>query len=206
MGTISPDLTYNDKNTQVNSGGALTRDQTSVEYYGTVFTIAESPRTAGVIWAGSDDGLVHVTRDGGKTWTNVTPKGIPEWSRISLIEASHFSPGTAYVASNHYQMDDMKPYIYRTTDYGASWQLLVDGIPPTEFVRVVREDPVRKGLLFAGTERGVFVSFDDGSHWQTLRKNLPIVPVHDLAIRKVSLPRRTGGRSGFSTTSRRFGR
>ncbi|HZK77716.1 MAG TPA: glycosyl hydrolase [Gemmatimonadaceae bacterium] len=192
---ISPDLTRNDPRTLGPSGGPITKDQTSVEYYGTVFTIAESPITAGVIWAGSDDGLVHVTRDNGKTWRNVTPKGIPEWSRISLIEASHFSPGTAYVAANHFQMDDMRPYIYRTTDYGASWQLLVDGIPPTEFVRVVREDPVRKGLLYAGTERGVWVSFDDGAHWQTLRKNLPIVPVHDLAIKEGDLIAATHGRS-----------
>src|SRR6476469_8604342 len=175
---ISPDLTRHDPRTLGPSGGPITKDQTSVEYYATVFTIAESPVTAGVIWAGSDDGLIHVTRDNGKTWKNVTPKGIPEWSRISMIEASNFSAGTAYAASNHYQMDDMKPYIYRTSDYGASWQLLVNGIPPTEFVRVVREDPVRKGLLYAGTERGVWVSFDEGTHWQTLRKNLPIVPVH----------------------------
>ncbi|MEP6507076.1 MAG: glycosyl hydrolase [Gemmatimonadales bacterium] len=192
---ISPDLTRNDPKTLGPSGGPLTKDQTSVEYYGTVFSIAESPVTAGVIWAGSDDGLVHITRDNGKTWKNITPKGIPEWSRISMIEPSHFSAGTAYVASNHYQMDDMKPYIYRTTDYGVSWQLVVDGIPPTEFLRVVREDPVRKGLLYAGTERGVWVSFDDGSHWQTLRKNLPIVPVHDLAIREGDLIAATHGRS-----------
>ncbi|MEO5904645.1 MAG: glycosyl hydrolase [Gemmatimonadaceae bacterium] len=192
---ISPDLTRNDPKTLGPSGGPITKDQTSVEYYGTVFTIAESPTTAGVIWAGSDDGLVHVTRDNGKTWKNVTPRGIPEWSRVSMIEASHFSAGTAYVASNHFQMDDMKPYMYRTTDYGASWQLLVDGIPSTEFLRVVREDPERKGLLYAGTERGVWVSFDDGNHWQTLRKNLPIVPVHDLAIKEGDLVAATHGRS-----------
>jgi photosystem II stability/assembly factor-like uncharacterized protein len=192
---ISPDLTRNDPRTLGPSGGPITKDQTSVEYYGTVFTIAESPVTAGVIWAGSDDGLVHVTRNNGKTWQNVTPKGIPEWSRISLIEASHFSPGTAYVASNHYQMDDMKPYIYRTSDYGATWQLIVDGIPATEFVRAVREDPIRRGLLYAATERGVWVSFDDGGHWQSLRKNLPIVPVHDLAIKEGDLIAATHGRS-----------
>jgi photosystem II stability/assembly factor-like uncharacterized protein len=192
---ISPDLTRNDPRTLGPSGGPITKDQTSVEYYGTVFTIAESPVTAGVIWAGSDDGLVHVTRNNGRTWQNVTPKSIPEWSRISLIEASHFSPGTAYVASNHYQMDDMKPYIYRTADYGATWQLIVDGIPATEFVRAVREDPVRRGLLYAATERGVWVSFDDGGHWQSLRKNLPIVPVHDLAIKEGDLIAATHGRS-----------
>jgi photosystem II stability/assembly factor-like uncharacterized protein len=192
---ISPDLTRNDPHTLGPSGGPITKDQTSVEYYGTVFTIAESPVTAGVIWAGSDDGLVHVTRNNGKSWQNVTPKSIPEWSRVSLIEASHFSPGTAYVASNHYQMDDMKPYIYRTSDYGATWQLIVDGIPSTEFVRAVREDPVRRGLLYAATERGVWVSFDDGGHWQSLRRNLPIVPVHDLAIKEGDLIAATHGRS-----------
>ncbi len=192
---ISPDLTRNDPRTLGASGGPITKDQTSVEYYGTVFTIAESPVTAGVMWAGSDDGLVHVTRDNAKTWKNVTPNSIPEWSRVSLIEASHFSAGTAYVAANHYQMDDMRPYIYRTTDYGATWQLIVNGIPSTEFVRVVREDPVRRGLLYAGTERGVWVSFDDGAHWQSLRKNLPIVPVHDLAIKEGDLIAATHGRS-----------
>ncbi len=192
---ISPDLTRNDPRTLGPSGGPITKDQTSVEYYATVFTIAESPLTAGVIWAGSDDGLIHVTRDNGKTWKNVTPAGMPEWSRISMIEASHFQPGTAYAAANHYQMDDLKPYIYRTSDYGATWQLAVDGIPATEFVRVVREDPERKGLLYAGTERGVWVSFDEGGTWQSLRRNLPIVPVHDLAVKEGDLIAATHGRS-----------
>jgi photosystem II stability/assembly factor-like uncharacterized protein len=192
---ISPDLTRHDPRTLGPSGGPITKDQTSVEYYATVFTIAESPVTRGVIWAGSDDGLVHVTRDNGRTWKNVTPRGIPEWSRISIIEASHHSPGTAYIASNHYQMDDFKPYIYRTTDYGATWKLIVDGIPANEFTRVVREDPVRKGLLYAGTEKGVWVSFNDGDSWQTLRRNLPIVPIHDLAVKEGDLVAATHGRS-----------
>jgi photosystem II stability/assembly factor-like uncharacterized protein len=192
---ISPDLTRHDPRTLGPSGGPITKDQTSVEYYATVFTIAESPVTAGVIWAGSDDGLIHVTRDNGKTWKNVTPRNIPEWSRISMIEPSHFSPGTAYVASNHYQMDDFKPYIYRTTDYGATWQLIVNGIPANEFTRVVREDPVRRGLLYAGTERGAWVSFNDGGTWQTLRRNLPIVPIHDLAVKEGDLIAATHGRS-----------
>ncbi|MDO8502059.1 MAG: glycosyl hydrolase [Gemmatimonadaceae bacterium] len=192
---ISPDLTRHDPRTLGPSGGPITKDQTSVEYYATVFAIAESPVTPGVIWAGSDDGLVHVTRDNGKSWKNVTPPNIPEWSRISIIEPSHFVPGTAYVASNHFQMDDMRPYIYRTTDYGATWQLVVDGIPPTEFVRVVREDPVRRGLLFAGTERGVWVSFNNGGAWQSLRRNLPFVPVHDLAVKEGDLVAATHGRS-----------
>lgn len=193
---ISPDLTRHDPRTLGASGGPITKDQTSVEYYGTVFAIAESPVQAGVIWAGSDDGLIHITRDAGKSWTNVTPKGFPEWTRVSIIEPSHFSPGTAYVAANRYQLDDMRPYLYKTTDYGKTWTTIVDGIPSTEFTRVIREDPVRRGLLFAGTERGAWVSFDDGGHWQTLRRNLPIVPVHDFAIKDGDLVAATHGR-GF---------
>jgi photosystem II stability/assembly factor-like uncharacterized protein len=192
---ISPDLTRHDPRTLGSSGGPITKDQTSVEYYATVFTIAESPRVAGVIWAGSDDGLVHVTRDGGKTWKNVTPAGLPEWARISIIEPSNFSPGAAYLAANRYQLDDMKPYLYKTTDYGASWTPITNGIPATEFTRVVREDPERAGLLYAGTERGVWVSFDDGASWQTLRRNLPIVPIHDLAVKEGDLVAATHGRS-----------
>ena len=192
---ISPDLTRHDPRTLGSSGGPITKDQTSVEYYATVFTIAESPRTAGVIWAGSDDGLAHITRDGGKTWKNVTPAGLPAWARISMIEASNFAPGTAYLAANRYQLDDMKPYLYRTNDYGASWTPITNGIPATEFTRVVREDPERAGLLYAGTERGVWVSFDDGANWQTLRRNLPIVPIHDLALKEGDLIAATHGRS-----------
>lgn len=192
---ISPDLTRHDPKTLGSSGGPITKDQTSVEYYGTVFTIAESPRTAGVIWAGSDDGLVHVTRDGGKTWKNVTPTGLPEWARISMIEPSNFSAGTAYVAANRFQLDDMRPYLYRTNDYGATWTPITNGIPATEFTRVLREDPERTGLLYAGTERGVWVSFDDGANWQSLRRNLPIVPIHDLAVKEGDLIAATHGRS-----------
>lgn len=192
---ISPDLTRHDPRTLGPSGGPITKDQTSVEYYATVFAIAESPVTAGVIWGGSDDGLVHVTRDNGRTWKNVTPPNLREWARVSIIEPSHFSAATAYVAANRYQMDDLKPYIYRTTDYGATWQLIVNGIPENEFTRVVREDPVRKGLLYAGTERGVWVSLNDGTSWHTLRRNLPIVPVHDLAVKEGDLVAATHGRS-----------
>ncbi len=193
---ISPDLTRHDPRTLGSSGGPITKDQTSVEYYATVFTIAESPVRAGVIWGGSDDGLMHLTRDAGKTWTNVTPKGIPEWMRMSMIEPSHFSAGTAYLAGNRYQLDDFKPYLFKTTDYGATWTPITTGIPATEFTRVIREDPARQGLLYAGTERGVWVSFDDGAHWQTLRRNLPPVPVHDLAIKEGDLIAATHGR-GF---------
>ena len=193
---ISPDLTRHDPRTLGSSGGPITKDQTSVEYYGTVFTIAESPVKAGIIWAGSDDGLVNVTRDGGKTWTNVTPKGIPEWMRMSMIEPSHFSAGTAYLAGNRYQLDDFKPYLFKTTDYGATWSPITTGIPAAEFTRVIREDPTRPGLLYAGTERGVWISFDDGAHWQTLRRNLPLVAVHDLAVKEGDLVAATHGR-GF---------
>ncbi len=192
---ISPDLTRHDPRTLGASGGPITKDQTSVEYYATVFTIAESPRTAGVIWAGSDDGLVHITRDGGKSWKNVTPAGLPEWARISMIDASNFATGTAYVAANRYQLDDMKPYLYKTNDYGATWTPITSGIPATEFTRVLREDPERAGLLYAGTERGVWVSFDDGANWQSLRRNLPMVPIHDLAVKEGDLIAATHGRS-----------
>ena len=192
---ISPDLTRNEPRTLGSSGGPITKDQTSVEYYGTVFTIAESPRTAGVIWAGSDDGLVQITRDGGRTWKNVTPPTLPEWARISMIEPSNFTSGTAYVAANRYQLDDMRPYLFKTNDYGATWRSITHGIPATEFTRVLREDPERAGLLYAGTERGVWVSFDDGANWQSLRRNLPIVPVHDLAVKEGDLVAATHGRS-----------
>jgi len=192
---ISPDLTRHDPRTLGSSGGPITKDQTSVEYYATVFTIAESPRTAGVIWAGSDDGLVHITRDGGKTWKNVTPAGLPEWARISMIEPSNFASGTAYLAANRYQLDDMRPYLYKTRDYGATWTPITSGIPGTEFTRVLREDSERAGLLYAGTERGVWVSFDDGASWQSLQRNLPIVPIHDLAVKEGDLIAGTHGRS-----------
>jgi len=192
---ISPDLTRNDPATLGSSGGPITKDQTSVEYYGTVFTIAESPVEKGVIWGGSDDGLVQVTRNGGTSWTNVTPKGLPEWTRISMIEASVRTRGTAYLAGNRFQLNDFAPYLYRTTDYGQTWTPISTGIPASEFTRVIREDPVRAGLLYAGTERGVWVSFDDGAHWQRLQKNLPPVPVHDLAVKEGDLVAGTHGRA-----------
>ena len=192
---ISPDLTRHDPATLGPSGGPITLDQTTAEYYATIFALAESPRVKGLIWAGSDDGLIHLTRDGGKTWADVTPPGFGDFTRVSIIEASHYAPGTAYVAANRYQLEDMAPHVWKTTDYGRTWTKIVNGLPATEFVRVVREDPVRRGLLFAGTERGVWVSFDDGANWQTLRRNLPIVPVHDLAIKEGDLVAATHGRS-----------
>ena len=181
---ISPDLTRNDKLKQGSSGGPITKDNTSVEYYNTIFTVSESPVKAGIIWAGSDDGLVHVTRDGGGKWDNVTPKGIPEWIQINSIEASPNNAGTAYVAATMYKLDDFRPYLYKTNDYGKSWKKITNGIPDTAFTRVIREDPNRRGLLYAGTETGIYVSFNDGESWQSLQHNLPIVPITDLALHK----------------------
>jgi photosystem II stability/assembly factor-like uncharacterized protein len=201
---ISPDLTRNDPRTLGASGGPITKDQTGVETYGTVFAIAESPVAKGTIWAGTDDGLVHVSRNGGVSWTNVTPAILKEreWARISIIEASHFNAGTAYVAANRFQMDDQQPYLFKTTDFGKTWMRIdasgaAHGIPATEFTRVIREDEVRPGLLFAGTERGIYVSLDDGGSWTSLRRNLPIVPVHDLTIKEGDLIAATHGRSFY---------
>jgi photosystem II stability/assembly factor-like uncharacterized protein len=181
---ISGDLTRNDKSKQASSGGPITKDNTSIEYYCTIFTVMESPVEKGVIWAGSDDGLVHITRDGGKSWQNVTPKGMPEWIQINSIDASSIDAGTAYVAATMYKLDDFRPYLYKTNDYGKTWKKITDGIPDNAFTRVIREDPNRRGLLFAGTETGMYVSFDDGGYWQSLRLNLPVVPITDLAIHK----------------------
>ncbi len=192
---ISPPLARNDPRTLGPSGGPITKDQTGVETYGTIFTLAESPLSARVLWAGSDDGLVHITRDGGATWTNVTPPTIGDFARISIIDASRFNEGTAYVAANRFQLDDFTPSLWRTDDYGASWTKIVDGIASDEFTRVIREDPERRGLLYAGTERGVWVSFDDGARWQRLQRNLPPVPVHDLVVKEGDLVAGTHGRS-----------
>jgi photosystem II stability/assembly factor-like uncharacterized protein len=181
---ISPDLTRNDKSKQGSSGGPITKDNTSIEYYCTIFTVIESPLKAGVIWTGSDDGLVHVTRDGGKNWDNVTPKNMPEWIQINSIDASPFDPATAYVAATMYKSDDFKPYLYKTSDYGKTWTKIVSGIPDNAFTRVIREDPNHRGLLYAGTETGMYVSFNDGQSWQSLQLNLPVVPITDLIIHK----------------------
>jgi len=193
---ISPDLTRNDKSRLGPSGGPITKDNTSVEYYSTVFYAAESPLEPGVLWAGSDDGLVHVSRDGGKNWKNVTPKGMPEWIMINAIDASPHEKGGAYVAATKYKSDDFRPYLYKTSDYGATWKRIDSGIDPLHFTRVVRADPATRGLLYAGTERGVYVSFDDGERWQPLQLNLPIVPVTDLTVKDGDLVAATQGR-GF---------
>jgi photosystem II stability/assembly factor-like uncharacterized protein len=192
---ISPDLTRNDKSKQKPSGGDITLDDTGTEYFDTIFAVAESPLTKGQIWVGTDDGLVQLTKDDGKTWTNVTPKEMPEWSRISLIDPSPFDAGTAYVAVDRHQFDDLKPYIYKTSDSGKTWTKLGQGIPDTTFVRAVREDPKKKGLLYAGTEGGVYVSFNDGANWRPLQLNLPTVPVHDLVIKNNDLIVATHGRA-----------
>src|SRR5205085_1662199 len=184
---ISPDLTRNDKSKLGPAGGPITKDNTSIEYYCTIFTVIESPVKAGVIWTGSDDGLVYVTRDGGKNWENVTPKNMPEWIQINSIEASPFDPATAYVAATMYKSDDFRPYLYKTNDYGKTWTKIVNGIPSTEFTRVIRSDTKRKGLLFAGTERAAYVSFDDGAHWQSLQYKLPTTPVTDLLVHEDAL-------------------
>ncbi len=192
---ISPDLTRNDPRTLGPSGGPITRDQTSVEYYGTVFTVSESPVERGVIWAGTDDGLVQLTRDGGRTWTNVTPPDALEWTRMSVIDASPHQAGAAYLAGNRFQLNDFQPYLWKTADYGRTWTRITGGITPGEFTRVIREDPERQGLLFAGTERGAWVSFNDGGSWQSLQLNLPPVPIHDLVIKEGDVVLASHGRS-----------
>src|SRR5690242_1121148 len=192
---ISPDLTRNDKSKQQPSGGPITLDITSVEYYDTIFALAESPKQKGVLWAGTDDGLIQLTRDDGKTWANVTPRTMPEWSMVSIIDPSPHDSATVYVAVDRHKFDDRKPYIFKTADFGKTWTMISAGIPDGAYVRSVREDPVRKGMLFAGTERGVFVSFDDGAHWQSLQLNLPMTPIHDLTIHGNDLVAATHGRS-----------
>ncbi|HKY43574.1 MAG TPA: hypothetical protein VJM50_10800 [Pyrinomonadaceae bacterium] len=183
---VSSDLTRNDKTKQGASGGPITKDNTSVEYYATIFALMESPVQAGTIWAGSDDGLIHVSRDGGKNWSNVTPPSsvMPEWIQINSIDASPHDAGTLYVAGTMYKWDDNRPYLYRTSDYGKTWKKITTGIPDTAFTRVIREDPNKRGLLYAGTETGMYVSFDNGERWQSLQLNLPVVPITDLAVHK----------------------
>ena len=192
---ISPDLTRNDKTKQQASGGPLTKDITSVEYYDTIFALAESPKAKGLLWAGSDDGLVNVSADGGAHWNAVTPKDLPEWSTISLIEASPHDANVAYLAVDRHKLDDIAPYAWKTADRGKNWTRITSGLPERAVVHAVREDPARAGLLYAGTERGVFVSFDAGTHWQPLQLNLPPTPIHDLVVKGDDLVVATHGRS-----------
>lgn len=192
---ISPDLTRNDPEKLKSSGGPITQDNTSVEYYCTIFAAQESPLKEGLLWVGSDDGLIHVTQDGGKTWDNVTPKGMPEWMMINSIEPSAFDEGTCYVAGTKYKTGDFAPYLYKTTDFGKTWKKITDGINEEHFTRVLREDPKRKGLLYAGTETGMYISFNDGKNWKPFQLNLPIVPITDLTIKDNNLIVATQGRS-----------
>jgi len=194
---ISPDLTRNDKSKQKWAGGPITGDNTGVEFYGTIFAVAESPREAGLIWAGSDDGLVHVTRDGGKSWSDVTRNvpGFPEWGTVSLIEPSPFDAATAYLVVDAHRLDDTHPYLWKTSDYGKAWKRLSAGLPQDVYLHAVREDPKRRGLLYLGTERGVMVSPDDGASWQPLHLALPTVAVHDLVVKDNDLVLATMGRS-----------
>ena len=192
--TISPDLTGADANAK-NASGALTVQDAKQRGYGVVYAIAPSPQDAKLIWAGSDTGLIHVTRDGGKTWKNVTPNGLSDWSKISMIEASHFNPAESYAAIDRHRLDDQAPYLYRTRDYGQTWQPITEGIQAPAFLYAVREDPIHKGLLFAGTEFGIYVSFDDGDHWQSLQLNLPVTSVRDFVIHGDDLIVATHGRS-----------
>ena len=196
---ISPDLTRNDKSKQKWSGGPITGDNTGVETFCTVFAIAESPKERGLIWAGSDDGLVHVTRDGGKNWTNVTSgmAGLPEWGTISIIEPSPFDAATAYVVVDAHRLDDMRPYLYKTSDYGKTWTRLDSSLATDIYLHSVREDPGRRGQLYLGTERGVMYSQDDGKTWKSLRLNMPTVAVHDLVVKGDDLVVGTHGRSVY---------
>ena len=192
---ISPDLTLHDPKTLVAAGGPITYDMTGTEWYATIFALAESPLNADVLWAGSDDGLLHVTRDRGKTWTNVTPPSLAKFTRISIIEPSHYDPGTAYIAANRYQLDDFKPYLLKTTDFGKTWTTITRGIPEGAYTRAIREDPVRRGLLFAGTETGIYYSANDGVLWEPLQLNLPRASVRDLHIHGSDLIAATHGRA-----------
>ncbi len=192
---ISPDLSRNDSIKLVSSGGPITKDNTGVEYYATIFAAAESPYEKDLLWCGSDDGLIHVSRDGGKNWKNVTPKKLPEWTQINSIEVDPFQKGGLYVAATRYKLGDYKPYLYYTADYGETWQLITNGIPQDHFTRVVRADRKVKGLLYCGTEFGMYVSTDGGQNWKTFQLNLPLVPITDLALKDNDLIVATQGRS-----------
>lgn len=180
---ISPDLTYADPETLGKTGGVITMDMNGPEIYATVFALAPSNHDVNTIWAGSDDGKVHITRNGGKKWTDITPKDLPKFSRISIIDESKFNPGTLYLAANRYQVDDREPYVFKTTDYGKTWTKIINGIKPGHFARAIREDLQKPGLLYLATEHGVYVSFNDGDKWQSLQMNLPDTPIRDLVLR-----------------------
>lgn len=192
---VSPDLTTNDKSRQYSSGGPITKDNTSVEYYCTIFTAIESPYEKDHLWTGSDDGLVHFSKDGGKSWTNVTPTAAPKWMMWNAIEADPFKKGVVYITGTRYKLDDYTPYIYKTADEGKTWQLITQGIPAQHFTRVMRADQKRPGLLYAGTEFGMYISYDAGANWQPFQLNLPLVPITDLTIKNNDLIVATQGRA-----------
>jgi hypothetical protein len=196
--TISPDLTAFEPDKQVISGSPITRDITGEEYYSTIYSIRESPVKEGVIWTGANDGPVYVTQDGGRNWQNVTPPDLPKGGRVDAVEPSPHDVNKTYIAVLRYQLGDWKPYIYRTKDSGKTWTLLTDGtygIPSDYPTRVVREDPQREGLLYVGTEFGLFISFDDGAHWQPFQQNLPVTPITDIKVYRGDLVVSTMGRS-----------
>jgi photosystem II stability/assembly factor-like uncharacterized protein len=192
---ISPDLTFADPETLGPTGGIITKDMNGPEIYATVFALAPSFHDIQTLWAGSDDGRIHITRNGGKSWIEITPKDLPKFSTVSIIEASKHDPGTAYVAAYRYQVDDRAPYVYKTTDYGKTWSKIIKGIKPQDFARSVREDHKKKGLLFLGTENGVYASFDAGENWESLQLNLPVTPIRDLVIKNDDVVLGTHGRS-----------
>ena len=194
---ISPDLTRHDPKTLGESGGPITHDMNSPEVYATVFALGPGKKDVNILWAGSDDGLVHVTRDGGKAWAPVTPKEMPEFGRVSQIDASSFQPGGAYVAVKKMLLGDQSPYIFRTHDFGKTWTKIVNGIPANDYVHAVREDPTRRGLLYAGTQHGFYISFDDGDRWQPLSLNLPDVPITDVWVEENAIAIATHGRSFY---------
>ncbi len=192
---ISPDLTRNDPEKLKSSGGPITQDNTSVEYYCTIFAAQESPLKEGLIWVGSDDGLVHLTKDGGENWTNITPTGMPKWLMINCIEPDPHNEAGCYLAGTLYKDGDFQPYLYKTSNYGVTWNKMTTGIDKEHFTRVIRADPEQEGYLYAGTESGMYISEDDGRSWKTFQLNLPIVPITDLVIKNDNLIAATQGRS-----------
>ena len=192
---ISPDLTRQDVTKMEPSGGPVTKDTSGAEVYGTIFAFVESPHEKGVFWAGSDDGLVHISKDGGEHWEQVTPCSMPPFTLVSMIEVSPHDPATAYIAATRYKLDEPRPMLYKTNDYGVTWREIAGNIPKDDYTRVIREDPAHRGLLYVGTETGVYVSFDDGESWRSLQANLPTVPVYDLLVKENDLVAATHGRS-----------